>query len=166
MSDLEKRIRLINREYLETVRDDIRIQMRNQGRVASMRAIRSLRVFDKGLREGELRGVFYFRGLKDQVGVKPRAVSNSLVANIAAWMREKSIQPRGKKGRFAKKDDASRTRAAWAIAKSLVKKGSRIRQRRERGLDFERPIKENMPEYLKEIGKTMSLDFTNRLKIK
>ena len=83
----------IYREYLNTVKSDIVVQMRQQKRYASGDSIRSLRVVANQFLEAEIRGSRSISTLEDGVGSQPRAVGNGLISGLMAWMKAKGIHP-------------------------------------------------------------------------
>jgi len=154
----------IYREYLNTVKGDIEVQMRRQNRVASRKGIQSLRVVANQFLTAEIRGLKYIQYLEDGVGSHPKSFGRGLIDNIAQWMKDKSISP-FRNGEIVPSTSTNIRRAAGAIARSIVKQGTAIR-RGEQGLDFQTPIQENMPQLLKDMGRKMVVEFTDKLKIK
>jgi len=154
----------IYREYLETVKSDIVVQMKQQKRYATGNSINSLRVVANQFLSAEIRGDRSISTLEDGVGNQPRAVGNNLISGLMAWMKAKGIHP-FRRGEVLPNTDKNIRRAATGIAINMVQRGSAIK-RGEKGLDIKTAIDENMPELLKGMGKIMVDDFTNEFKIK
>jgi hypothetical protein len=54
---------------------------------------------------------------------------------------------------------------AFAIGKSIVKNGTKIKQG-QKGISISQAIKESRTKLMKEMGQKMRIDFTNGLKVK
>ncbi len=154
----------IYREYLNTVKGDIEVQMRSQNRVASGDAIKSLRVVANQFLEAEIRGLRYIGTLEDGVGSQPSSFGSAFINDIMSWMKAKGISPL-RKGKVLPSTDTNIRRAAGGIARNIVRHGTKIKQG-EHGLDLKEAIDENKPQLLKDMGKEMILDFTEQFKIK
>jgi hypothetical protein len=134
------------REYLETVRDDIRREMQSQGRNASGYASNSLRIVANQRLQAELRGVRYFEAL--QRGVKPKGISPAFVGKISSWMRSKGIEG-----------------SAFAIARSIVQRGTAI-YRGQRGIDIDSILQDNRTQLLDDMGREIVFEFKKGLKVR
>lgn len=154
----------IYREYLNTVKSDIEVQMRSQNRIASKSAIRSLRVVANQFLEAEIRGLRYIKFLEDGVGSQPKKGSDGFLSELVEWMRDKGIAPR-RRGKIVPATETNLERAAGGIMNSLVRKGSAIK-RGEHGLDIKEAVEENKPQLLKDMGAEMALEFKEIMKIK
>jgi hypothetical protein len=146
-----------NQEFLNDLRDNLRVQLKRQGRKATGRAINSLRVVSNQKLNAELRGVGYLAYLQTGVGSKPKAIGSRLISNLMEWISYKGITPAPKQ---------TIKQMAFAIANTISADGTRIFQRKEKGISISQAIKETKPKFLKEIGQKMIIDFKKGLKVK
>lgn len=154
----------IYREYLNTVKDDIQVEMNSQNRIASRQAYNSMRVVANQFLEAEIRGVKYIQYLENGVGSQPKTFGKGLIKNIMDWMRAKGISP-FHKGQILPSTETNLKRAAGGIARSLVRNGTAIK-RGEPGLHIKEAIDENKPQLLKDMGAEMVLEFKDIMKLK
>ena len=150
------------REYLDTVKIDIQSELRNQSLIATGSAVNSLRVVANQFLIGELRGVVYLNFLRKGFKEKPKSVSRSFIDNIIDWMLVKGIQPQ-REGEIVPSTETNIKRSAFGIAKGIVDKGTPV-TRGEKGVDINRILNENLPDYLEGVAGELLLNFQDKIK--
>ena len=150
------------REYLDTVKLDIESELTNQYPGASGQARSSLRVVANQFLIGELRGVVYLNFLLKGFTTKPRSVSRAFIDNIISWMGFRNIQPM-RDGEILPSSETNIRRSAFAIAKGVVDKGTPV-TRSEKGIDLQRILNENLPEYLEGVAGNLLVNFQDKIK--
>ena len=145
------------REFLNDVKDNLIAQLKSQGRDATGYAANSLRVVSNQKLEAELRGPKYLQYLQTGVGSQPKSIGTKFINALIQWISAKpNIQPNPKQ---------TIKQLAFAIGKSIVKNGTKIKQGRK-GISISQAIKESRTKLMKEMGQKMRIDFTNGLKVK
>jgi hypothetical protein len=134
------------REFLNTVKDDIVAYLTYEDLRATGNAIDTLRVITNKEQQAELRGVRYIQNLVRGVGSQPRGIGREFLENLKRWAFFRGIE----------------ARAVYPIAKTIVEKGTSIKQR-ERGIPpLERIVNENKPQLLKDVSNELILGYLKR----
>lgn len=144
------------REFLDAVKINLTAQMRSQNRIATGFAVNTLRIVANDKLEAELRGVGYFKYLQTGIGAQPKKIGKRFINFLKEWIKAKRIEPR---------PNEKIKQLAFRIAQSIVYKGTAIK-RGQKGISISQAIKDEKPEFLKQVGAKMRIDFVKGLKIK
>lgn len=132
------------RKFLSDVKTKVIAQQRAMGIEASGRSADSLRIESTEL-SGELYGAEAFRYQQDGVGRKPGNMPP--IKSIEQWIKDKGLELN-----------------AWAVAKSIAKKGTTIYQRKRRGLTIGAIVLDSKSEFLNDIGAGIANDILTHIR--
>lgn len=120
------------RKFLSTLSERIRTEQIKLGLIASGRSADSLQIKSTE-NSGQLLGDDSFHYQQDEVGRKPGKMPP--IKSIQQWIKDKGLELN-----------------AWAVAKSIMKKGTTLFRRTRRGLTIDLYIEELTPEFLEDLA--------------
>ena len=159
------------RRWGDEIVDKVQIQLRVDGFNASGETSKSIR--SKTIQAGyklqtEIKSKLINKGATKVIQALDQGVVYSLgykpsTTQIAMWMRDKNIRPRGANGRFLSPSETNLRRAAFAIAKGIGKLGT-IQRFQYRGSSFmDRVLLPLFPRITADIEDSMGYDIQQEI---
>ena len=149
------------REYLETVKGDIIIDLDSNHMNATGFLRSSLRVVENQYLDAQLRGANYLPFVQTQPRTR-KPNSPRFWYQIFLWMQAKGIAPE-RDGKVLPATTTNLRRSAYAIAKGITERGTKY-QRGARGVDLREHMKANLPKALEGISGEFLTQFRDKAK--